>query len=50
MPLRCGTGLFKRCIARCDWLLTLAENDVLKVGGIVPDPELRQILTKLRAT
>ena len=42
------TGLFKRCIARCDWLLTLAESDVLKVGGIVPDPELRRILVNLR--
>ncbi|MFM9959706.1 MAG: type II toxin-antitoxin system PemK/MazF family toxin [Planctomycetaceae bacterium] len=42
------TGLFKRCVARCDWLLTLAESDVLKVGGTVPDSELRQILAKLR--
>ena len=42
------TGLFKRCVARCDWLLTLAESNVLKVGGVVPETELRRILNKLR--
>ena len=41
------TGLYKRCIAVCDWLIEFSQEDVQKVGGFVPSATLLKILARL---
>jgi hypothetical protein len=38
------TGLYKRCVAVCDWLLAIQVSDVISTGGVVPEHILRRIL------
>jgi hypothetical protein len=40
------TGLTKRCAAVCSWLLEVMEEDVVSIGGRVPDNKLLEILEK----
>lgn len=44
------TGLFKRCVAVCDWLAEISHSDVEAVGGIVPPTVLNQILSQIPAS
>jgi mRNA-degrading endonuclease toxin of MazEF toxin-antitoxin module len=41
------TGLYLRCVAVCDWLLKIAIDDVISVGGTVPPAELQEILAQV---
>ena len=42
-----ATGLYKRCVAVCDWLAELNVADVVSVGCVVPPAVLNRILDKL---
>jgi len=41
------TGLYKECVAVCDWLLEIEQSDVDGIGGICPPQQLAQILANL---
>jgi hypothetical protein len=41
------TGLTKRCAAKCDWLSSIQQDDIIEVSGIVPASELVSILEKV---
>lgn len=41
------TKLNKPCVAKCDWLRIIDQSEVRKVGGMVPDARLRQILARI---
>jgi mRNA-degrading endonuclease toxin of MazEF toxin-antitoxin module len=40
------TGLTKRSAAVCSWLLEVMGEDVIRIGGRVPDDKLLEILEK----
>ena len=39
------TGLYKPCVAVCDWIVKLDQSDIVSIGGIVPDSLLAAILS-----
>ncbi len=41
------TKLRSECIARCDWLVSLAAHQIARVGGMVPRHVLNAILSRL---
>lgn len=41
------TKLARPCIARCDWIVSLTKSDILQIGGVVPEPLLREILIRV---
>lgn len=41
------TGLYKQCVAVCDWLLEVEQADVAEVAGVCPASVLAQILSQL---
>lgn len=43
------TGLRMRCAAVCSWLTVIVEKDIQGYAGIVPGPQLLQILEKVDA-
>lgn len=51
LPWKAGghpvTGLYKRCVAVCDWLAEVSHSDVDSIGGIVPPAVLRKILAQI---
>jgi mRNA-degrading endonuclease toxin of MazEF toxin-antitoxin module len=41
------TGLYKRCVAVCDWLLSIDQNDIQDIGGRVPPVTFAKILEQI---
>ncbi|MFN0053169.1 MAG: type II toxin-antitoxin system PemK/MazF family toxin [Planctomycetales bacterium] len=41
------TGLKKRCVAICDWLVEINCNAIIRVAGVVPPDRLRMILANI---
>ncbi|MEX2288310.1 MAG: type II toxin-antitoxin system PemK/MazF family toxin [Planctomycetaceae bacterium] len=41
------TGLYKECIAVCDWLVEIKPDAIVSIGGVCPPHVLRKILSKL---
>ena len=41
------TGLYKRCVAVCDWLVEIDHRQIKGVGGVVPPHILAQILAEI---
>jgi mRNA-degrading endonuclease toxin of MazEF toxin-antitoxin module len=46
-PTRCATGLTRRCVAHCDWVLKLFVENVEVISGHVPPQVLAEILTRI---
>jgi mRNA-degrading endonuclease toxin of MazEF toxin-antitoxin module len=42
-----GTGLYKECVAVCDWILDVPLSAIVSVGGLCPRPTLKKILAQL---
>ena len=41
------TGLYKRCVAVCDWLIEIDQASIIDVGGTIPRSTLDLIIRKL---
>jgi mRNA-degrading endonuclease toxin of MazEF toxin-antitoxin module len=41
------TGLTKRCVAVCDWLVEIDPSYIDRVGGLVPSAVLADILARI---
>lgn len=41
------TGLYKPCVAVCDWLQEIDQAAIVSIGGVVPSVVLANILSKL---
>jgi len=46
---RCITGLSKRSVAVCTWLMKIRASDIREIRGCVPPRALRRILERIRA-
>lgn len=44
------TGLNRKSAAVCSWLSRIAASDILDVAGMVPGPQLLEIVTKINAS
>lgn len=44
------TKLTKECLARCDWVIYLKPSDVTRLGGVIPQRALRDILARISPT
>ncbi len=41
------TGLYKRCVAVCDWLVEINQDQIEDIAGITPPAILQRILSQL---
>lgn len=41
------TGLYKECIAVCDWLVEIDQSQIVELVGVCPSSTLSAILSKL---
>ena len=46
-PTKVRTRLTKPCVAKCSWLVEIAESDIQSYAGVVPPQELILILEKV---
>ncbi|WP_145204075.1 type II toxin-antitoxin system PemK/MazF family toxin [Thalassoglobus polymorphus] len=42
------TGLYKECVAVCDWVHAIEKADIVSIGGVCPQSVLDAILANLQ--
>jgi mRNA-degrading endonuclease toxin of MazEF toxin-antitoxin module len=51
LPWRKGrhpiTGLYKKCIAVCDWIVAVDKSAIVSVGGVCPHEIMSRILNQI---
>jgi mRNA-degrading endonuclease toxin of MazEF toxin-antitoxin module len=42
-----STGLYKRCVAVCDWVIEIEQSSIISIGGTIPKTTLDAIIAAM---